>query len=296
MTAVLRPPVPYFGGKQTLGPAIARLLPAHEHYVEPYGGSLAVLLAKAPSRMETVNDADRQLMTFWRVLRDRPADLARVCALTPHSRAEHQAAHEPATYEIEVARRVWVQLTQGRAGIRTKTGWRHYVAPAASTSMPGYLAGYVARIAPAAQRLAAVSLECRPALDLIARYGQDPRVLLYVDPPYLGSTRSDGAYLHDMPTPEQHEELAAALHQVRAATVLSGYPSPLYDELYADWHRLDFAASTGQGGTWANRTEVLWSNRELGDQPPLDFGEPTPPVPTPAATAAHTDTTPGDHP
>ena len=47
--------------------------------------------------------------------------------------------------------------------------------------------------------------------------------------------------------------------------VLSGYPSPLYDEeLFPDWHRVTFAASTGQGGTWENRTEVLWSNRPLG--------------------------------
>lgn len=61
---------------------------------------------------------------------------------------------------------------------------------------------------------------------------------------------------------KDHRELAEALHAARAAVVLSGYPSDLYDnELYADWERVDFAASTGQGGTWANRTEVLWSNR-----------------------------------
>ncbi len=56
-----------------------------------------------------------------------------------------------------------------------------------------------------------------------------------------------------------------------AAVVLSGYPSDLYDlELYPGWHRHQMAASTGQGGTWANRTEVLWSNRPFTtDQMPL---------------------------
>lgn len=73
----MRPPIPYFGGKMLVGPAIADLLPPHGHYVEPYCGSLAVLLAKAPSDHETVNDLDGRLMTFWRVLRDRPDDLAR---------------------------------------------------------------------------------------------------------------------------------------------------------------------------------------------------------------------------
>ncbi|MFE3058088.1 hypothetical protein [Nocardia sp. NPDC059239] len=52
-----------------------------------------MLLAKPAARMETVNDIDGDPMTFWRVLRDRPADLARVCALTPHSRAEKAASH-----------------------------------------------------------------------------------------------------------------------------------------------------------------------------------------------------------
>lgn len=57
------------------------------------------------------------------------------------------------------------------------------------------------------------------------------------------------------------------------AVVLSGYPSDLYDlELYPDWHRHTLPASTGQGGTWANRTEVLWANRPLGEQPAL-WGE-----------------------
>ena len=75
-TAVHRPPFAYFGGKTRLAPLIAAAMPSHEHYVEPFGGSLAVLLAKPRSRMETVNDLDGDLMTFWRVLRDQPDELA----------------------------------------------------------------------------------------------------------------------------------------------------------------------------------------------------------------------------
>lgn len=265
----VKSPILYFGGKGTLGPAIAGLLPDHQHYVEPYCGSLAVLLAKAPSPHETVNDLDGALMTFWRVLRDRPADLERACALTPHSRGEFAAARDlDVADDLEVARRVWVLLTQGRAARLTRTGWRHYCDPVrSSVGMPGYLAGYVDRIAPAAARLAAVSLECRPALDIIRKYGAVPEALLYVDPPYLGSTRAnDNAYRHEMRADDDHRQLATALRACRAAVVLSGYPSALYDrELYPDWHRHAMPASTGQGGTWANRTEVLWSNRPLGE-------------------------------
>ncbi|MFE2999891.1 DNA adenine methylase [Nocardia sp. NPDC059246] len=89
----MKPPMAYYGGKTTIAAKVAEMLPEHRHYVEPFAGSLAVLLAKPATRMETVNDIDGDLMTFWRVLRDRPADLARVCALTPHSRAEKEASH-----------------------------------------------------------------------------------------------------------------------------------------------------------------------------------------------------------
>lgn len=260
----MKPPIAYYGAKVTIGEQIASLLPPHQHYVEPFAGSLAVLFAKKPSRMETVNDLDGDLMTFWRVLRDQPTDLERVCALTPHSRAEHDAAYAPGLEvcgDLERARRVWVRLTQGRAGTLRRTGWRYYVNPSGSSaSMPGYLSGYVERMAAAAERLSRVSLEARPALELIEAYGQHPDVLLYVDPPYLGSTRARN-YRHEMASDAEHCELAAALEACRATVVLSGYDSPLYLEAYDGWHRHEIRTMTGQANDWQRRTEVLWCNR-----------------------------------
>lgn len=279
----MKPPIQYYGAKTTLAARITELLPPHRGYVEPYAGSLAVLLAKPPARMETVNDLDGALMTFWRVLRDRPDDLERVCALTPHSRAEYEHCRDtptPAGDDIEVARRVWVLLTQGRGSTLRpgKSGWRHFRDPNGSNaSMPGYLNGYLARIAPAAARLRSVSLECRPALDVIAAYGQHQDTLLYIDPPYLGQTRNDAAqYRHELADEAGHRDLAEALTACRAAVVLSGYPSDLYDrDLYSGWHRTELATQTGNGATGARaRTEVLWSNRPLNvDVPLFDLDE-----------------------
>lgn len=277
------PPFAYFGGKMRAAEKIVPLLPAHGHYVEPFAGSLAVLLAKPRSKMETVNDLDRNLMTFWRVLREQPDALALAMSLTPHSRAEHQDAYRLDEIEgddLERARLVWVLLSQGRGGTLRRTGWRFYRNPGASGyAMPDYLAAYVERVPACADRIAGVSLECRDALEVIADYGQHEDVLLYVDPPYLGTTRAAN-YAHEMLTEERHRELAAALHDCRAAVLLSGYASPLYDEdLYAGWHRSDFPAWTGNGirdgrtKVDGDRREVLWSNRSLGD--PQLFGEAT---------------------
>ena len=80
-----------------------------------------------------------------------------------------------------------------------RTGWRCYVDPAGTkTPIPGYLDGYVDRMAPAAARLHNVSFESRPALRLVDDYVRSPDVLTYADPPHLGSTRESGRYKHEM--------------------------------------------------------------------------------------------------
>lgn len=277
-------PMAYYGGKTRLAAKIARLLPSHEHYIEPFAGGLSVLLAKQTSRMETVNDLDGLLMTFWRVLRDKPEQLARVCALTPHSRADHAAARATdldGLDDVEIARLVWVQITQSRGGtMRSSTGWRAYINPGRnSTGMPGYLTAYVDRMAAAAERLHHVSLEARPALEVVEKYGAHPKCCLYVDPPYLGDTRSarggGNGYRVDMPDHDDHVELLSALMSCRASVVLSGYASDLYDTALAGWDRIEIPHMTGQGSEDNQaRTEVIWSNRPITDQRSLfELGE-----------------------
>lgn len=258
-------PIPYFGGKQILAPWIASMLPEHEHYVEPFCGGLSVLLAKPPCRMETVNDLDQRLMVWWRVLRDRPEDLIRVCSLTPHSREEYALAMEDAPDDLEQARRVWIRLSQSRGGQLRGAGWKRRIDPSSRRAVSADLRDQVQRMAWVAERLSSVTLECKPALDLIGEYGAHSSCLLYVDPPYLGATRNPTSrYSQEMTGEEDHRELASALADCHATVVVSGYPSPLYFDLYRSWHFVTRQVSTGNGGGRRERTEVLWSNRLLG--------------------------------
>ncbi|RIT54678.1 DNA adenine methylase [Mycobacteroides abscessus] len=251
----------YYGAKTALAPTIVSMFPEHRRYVEPFAGSLAVLLAKPHAPLEVVNDLDRNLMVFWKVLRDSPTELARVCMLTPHSRVERNLAkHIPSDVtDLERARLVWSALVQGRTGTLANTGWRH-----TKSAVDGrMLRGYVQRIETVAARIQDVSLECRPAIEIIEKYGSDQNNLLYCDPPYLGSTRRHN-YKVEMLSEAKHRELGEALRGCRATVVLSGYHSDLYDSLYADWFRVELAATTGQGSVQGiERTEILWSNREL---------------------------------
>jgi DNA adenine methylase len=99
----------------------------------------------------------------------------------------------------------------------------------------------------------------------IRAYGRDPKNLLYVDPPYLGSTRtgSTDGYALEMRSEDQHRALAEVLVECKAMVLLSGYASPLYDDLFEGWERHEFATWTGQGNSRAARTEVAWANYRL---------------------------------
>jgi DNA adenine methylase len=60
-----RPVVSWAGGKQRLLKYLLPLVPEHTRYVEPFGGGLAMLLAKPRSALEVVNDINGDLVKFY---------------------------------------------------------------------------------------------------------------------------------------------------------------------------------------------------------------------------------------
>lgn len=265
----MKPPFAWYGGKTRLAPTIAGLLPPHRVYIEPFAGSCAVLFAKQPSDCEVINDLDGSVVNFFRVVRDRPEALERACRLSPYSRAEWRNCAEmdcPDADSVERARRFWVRVTQSFAA-KTGSGWSCSTSRSPPASVSAI--GAVARFEEVAARLRRVAIEQCDAVACIERLAR-PDAVIYLDPPYVMSTRSvlgkrpAGDYLHEL-TDADHRRLAAAVHNTPATVVLSGYPSPLYDELYAEWHHIDFrafaAVGARKGAPLGLRTERLWSNR-----------------------------------
>src|SRR2546423_6098742 len=78
----------WYGGKFSHLDWLLPLLPKCHHYCEPFAGSAAVLLNRAPSPVETYNDLDGEVVNFFRVLRDDGDNLTREIGLTPFSREE----------------------------------------------------------------------------------------------------------------------------------------------------------------------------------------------------------------
>lgn len=96
---------------------------------------------------------------------------------------------------------------------------------------------------------------------------------IYLDPPYLHSTRSRlDLYRYEL-SDADHQHLVAsvlpALSAAGARWALSGYRSAMYDQaaITHRWMRTDFQAMTRRG----LRTESLWTNYDPADLPPAEL-------------------------
>lgn len=92
----VKAPFPWFGGKRRVADVVWRAFgPDCPNYVEPFAGSLAVLLARpgGAGKIETVNDRDRYLANFWRAVTAAPDEVARY-ADWPVNEADLHARHK----------------------------------------------------------------------------------------------------------------------------------------------------------------------------------------------------------
>src|ERR1700722_16000890 len=95
VTGKIALPLKTHGGKAYLAKKIVALMPPHLHYVEPFAGGAAVLLAHTGvGRSEMINDVDKDLTNFWRVLQDEASfeKFRRWVEAVPLSRVEWDLA------------------------------------------------------------------------------------------------------------------------------------------------------------------------------------------------------------
>lgn len=93
MSKELKAPFPWFGGKSRVAHLVWDRFGNVPNYVEPFAGSLAVLLARPhAARIETVNDKDCFLANFWRAVKNDPDAVAEY-ADWPVNEADLRARH-----------------------------------------------------------------------------------------------------------------------------------------------------------------------------------------------------------
>lgn len=97
------------------------------------------------------------------------------------------------------------------------------------------------------------------ALSWLEQKTFDSTALIYLDPPYLMSTRSDqrDLYRHEFATPEQHDRLLSFATLTPAKIMISGYESRLYESRLSSWQRRSWLVIKRNGKP---ATEVVWFN------------------------------------
>jgi len=257
----------WYGGKYSHLDWLLPLLPKTKHYCEVFGGSAAVLLNREPSPIETYNDIDGDVVNFFRVLRDKPAELIEKLYLTPFSYEEFSKAielkGEKDLPDVERARLFFIRAGQVRIGLAQEAtpGRWAWCKLTSRRGMSGAVSRWLAKIDElhkVAERLRRVQIENRPAIEVIKRYDSED-TLFYCDPPYPHECRGDpNAYEYEM-TDEEHEELAETLHSVKGKVALSSYRCPLMDRLYGDWTCIE-APEKIIHSVKEIRKEALWIN------------------------------------
>jgi DNA adenine methylase len=256
----IKPILKYPGAKWSRSPWIVSHFPAHRRYLEPYCGSAAVFFSKDRVEHEVLGDINHHVINLFQVMRNHGEELARRIALTGWIEEEYhlyEQSYGESEDPIENARRFLIRCWQAHGTkLGSTCGWRHKGIHGSSSTttlwrqVPNRLLAVI-------DRLKDAEIRCKPALELIDYY-RHPDFLLYVDPPYLLSTRTYNLYANEM-TDEEHLQLLDMLKRHPGPVVLSGYAHPLYEELLQDWQRVTMQALAEKG---ALRTEVLWLNKK----------------------------------
>ena len=245
----------YPGAKSRLADWIINNMPKHNVYLEPYAGSLSVLLNKPRCHIETVNDLHGEVVNFSRILRDNPDELKRLVEFTPYSRTEYDLSYQESIEPIERARRFCVRCWQGFGCANLYHNGFKSGQQGSSPNPAKAWAEYSSVIIPAAERLRGVQIENLPAMELIQRYNTSD-VFIYADPPYLHSTRKKYLYKYEM-TDNEHLEMLDVLKRHPGPVMISGYENDLYNSMLRGWRKIR-KETLAEGGV--KREEVLWMN------------------------------------
>lgn len=259
----MKPPMTYYGGKQKLAPVIVPLIPEHTLYNEPFCGGAAILFAKPPSEIEVLNDTNKELINFYKVVKQDYVSLEKQIRITLHSRSQHKDAsiiyNAPHLFnELQRAWAVWVLASQSFASIMD--GSWGYDKTRKNTTTKKIMNKALQFTEEYAIRLQNVQVECADALYIIK--SRDSEVAFhYCDPPYFNSDCGHyGGY-----TEGDMRRLLDTLAVVNGKFLLSSYPSELLDGYIKQygWHVRTFQSqvSVNKGsGRGKVKTEVLTAN------------------------------------
>ena len=250
---VLRAPFSYHGGKAKSLSHLLRIIPYRNSYIEVFGGSAALLLARKPSVLDVYNDRFGGVVCFYRCLRDRAKcdKLLEWMKASVHSREEFFEGWKDQTDEIERAAR-WYYTTMFSFA---KTGTSFGRSTDSLNPLPAAIRRHYPDFLEAHLRLRDVLIENRDWRTMFRDF-DSPTAVIYCDPPYL---ESEQKYEHKMPLAD-HIELCEIIMRSVGYVALSGRSAccDIYDNY--DWTAREewLVNDVGSTTTRAPVKEFLW--------------------------------------
>lgn len=262
-TKITKPAVSWPGGKSRLLKYILPLIPDHTAYVEPFGGGLAVFLAKEKSKVEVINDLNGDLVNFYRVVRFHLEPLLTEIEFVLNSREEFNAFRlQPGLTDIQRAARWFFRNKTCFGG----TDMRSFGISAVSGggASQGSRATRVERIRGLNARLDGVCIEhldWQKCVDLYDR----PGTLFFLDPPYIEC--SDTTYAAWQP--DNVVELKSRLDRLQGKWIVTLNDSPVIRSIFEGCHLIPVERAKGIN----NRNPKSTRYRELIIVPPGQAAE-----------------------
>lgn len=258
----MKPPISYYGGKQKLASKIVKLIPEHKLYNEPFAGGLAILFAKEPSEMEVINDTNKELVNFYKVIQQHYIELEKRIKITLHSRTLHADArvvyNNPHLFDdIMRAWAVWVLSSQSFASQLDGT-WGYDKSRNTATKKIINKARMFDESY--AVRLQNAQIECADAVYIISSRDSDV-AFHYCDPPYFNS---DCGHYKGY-SEADFTRLLDTLANIKGKFLLSSYPSDVLARYTKanGWYQIEIkqkvSVNKGSGGG-KEKIEVLTAN------------------------------------
>jgi len=278
-----------FGGKSRAAPLIWQRFGDVANYVEPFAGSLAVLLGRpTPPRIETVNDLDCFVANFWRAVQHDPEAVAEYADWSVNE-ADLHARHQRLIDRVAFRERVKVEPEYYDAKVAgwwvwglcqwIGSGWcrvPHKKLPhLGSAGMGVHSAAALSAFTDLADRLRRVRVCCG---DWTRVLGPSPTSKLGVtgillDPPYADSAgREAGLYAEDSLDVAHAVRVWAIEHgdDPLLRIALCGYEGE--HEMPSSWECVAWKAAGGYGSQRADKTNENARRERVWFSPYCDRG------------------------
>ena len=263
-------PIRYFGGKGNglSKNIISRFPEGYEklNYLEPFGGSAAVLFNKKPSPIEIYNDLEENVYSLFKVLSDKSmfSRFKDKCDLTPYSKQISDEFRVSLNSELDIEERAYRFFIVNRLSYNGISGFSTspVIRREMSKSVSDYLSS-IDKLLDVHQRLSKVIIHNTDAVNLIKKYDKDGW-LLYLDPPYHHSTRTDTRYKVDMSNEDHINFLECVINCKNSKIIISGYDCDLYDKLSENgWDKFSFETKSQNSNLKGKvKIETIWRNYE----------------------------------